>query len=463
MTLRSPLAHTVARRALVAVGLVLDRTSAPATVSGNTDKLAALKGGGNPFDDQAHRKSLSYIAAISILASLIPAPVSAQTTQQRLDKIISDANIAENAMQRVMSEAKRLKADTAPPVVVPPVITFPKVGDVKPVASGLNVPALLGAKSIPPTSAPDVMGAFRFLCAPGQISNDDPIVYPGQPGKAHLHQFFGNDGANANSTYDSLRKSGESTCQNDLNRSAYWMPAMLDGKGNVVRPDFVSIYYKRRPASDSFCTTAAKGCLGIPRGLRFVFGWDQTRPNEPQPENNVRFNFKCVQGSTPTTAAFPDMVEPMKVCKPGQKLNAVISTPECWNGVDLDSKDHRSHLAAMVRDRNSGQLACAVSHPVIIPQFTMGVMYSIEAGDDPTKWELSSDHMLPAAMRRPGSTFHSDYFEAWQDEIRLRWEAGCLDKMLNCSDGDLGDGQNMARGKFYPSTLKASPRLIPVP
>jgi len=237
---------------------------------------------------------------------------------------------------------------------------------------------------------------------------------------------------------------------------------MLDGKGRVVRPDFVSIYYKRRPASDPFCNKAAKRCVGIPRGLRFVFGWDQTRPSDPQPENNKLFNFKCVQGWSPVTAAFPDMVEPMKTCKPGQWLSATISTPQCWNGVDLDSKNHRSHLADMVRNRSAGQLACPATHPWIIPQFTMGVAYSIAVGDDPTAWSLSSDHMLPASTRRAGASFHSDYFEAWQEEIRLRWEAGCLDNMLNCSDGDLGDGQIMARGKRYPSG-KASPRLVPVP
>ena len=390
--------------------------------------------------------------AVALAAALLATTASAQTTQQRIDKIIYDANIAENALQRVMAEAKRLKAD----MTSPPVITWPRVDDVPLVPSGLNVPSLLGAKSIPPSAAPDVVGAFRFLCGPGQISADDPIVYPGQPGAAHLHQFFGNLGANAHSTYASLRKSGESTCQNDLNRSAYWMPAMLDGRGNVVRPDWVSIYYKRRPASDPWCRTAGKGCVGIPRGLRFVFGWDQTRPSEPQPENNTRFNFKCVAGWSPTTPAHPDMVEPMKACRAGQWLSASISSPDCWNGVDLDSPDHRSHLANMARG------VCPATHPWIIPQFTMGISYSIEAGDDPTAWSLASDHMLPAATRRAGASFHSDYFEAWEDSVRLRWEAGCIDKMLNCSDGDLGDGAIMARGKHYPPA-KASPRLVPIP
>ena len=63
------------------------------------------------------------------------------------------------------------------------------------------------------------------MCKPGQILRDDPIVYPGQAGASHLHQFWGNLGANANSNYQSLRTTGQSTCDNrgtntPLNRSA---------------------------------------------------------------------------------------------------------------------------------------------------------------------------------------------------------------------------------------------------
>ena len=329
------------------------------------------------------------------------------------------------------------------------------------VAAGVDIASLLGPMGIPPSNVPDVVGAFRFLCGPGQVLPDDPIVYPGQPGRAHLHQFFGNLGANANSTYESLRASGDSTCMNELNRSAYWMPAMLDGRGNVVRPDNVSVYYKRRPKSDPFCTTAADGCVNIPRGLRLIFGWDQTQPTVPQPENVSHFNFKCVANFHPTTAAFPNMVEPLKDCKVGQQLVGVIQTPVCWDGHNLDSPDHRSHVVDMIRDGTTNwQSQCPATHPKLLPQFTMGVQWTIGAEDDPTKWTLSSDHMKPGAL--PGETFHSDYFEGWEESIRARWHAGCIDHLLNCSDGDLGDGQIMTRGKFYPSG-PANPRLMPIP
>ena len=68
----------------------------------------------------------------------------------------------------------------------------------------------------------NVEGAFRFICQPGQLNWDDPIVYPGQPNAGpHLHQWFGNALGSALSTYESLRRAGESSCMGPLNRSAY--------------------------------------------------------------------------------------------------------------------------------------------------------------------------------------------------------------------------------------------------
>src|SRR4051812_23909015 len=134
--------------------------------------------------------------------------------------------------------------------------------------------------------ASDPLGAFRFLCNAGQIIADDPIVYPNQPGKSHLHQFYGNTAANADSTYESLRTSGGSTCFSPLNRSAYWMPALLNGAGSVVRPDYVVIYYKRKPASDPTVSDPTNPmyqgkAISLPNGLRFIFGFNMLNPSAP--------------------------------------------------------------------------------------------------------------------------------------------------------------------------------------
>src|SRR4051795_13080583 len=154
--------------------------------------------------------------------------------------------------------------------------------------------SMSGTGAIPPSAAPDNVGAFRFVCTAGQVLPDDPIVYPGQPGKSHLHQFYGNTGANAFSTYSSLRTTGSSTCMSPLNRSAYWMPAMLDGRGNVVRPDYVQIYYKRRPSTDPIVSDPANPqyegkAAALPNGLRFIFGFNMLNPAD-SPTGQAYFN-----------------------------------------------------------------------------------------------------------------------------------------------------------------------------
>src|SRR4051794_28002277 len=172
--------------------------------------------------------------------------------------------------------------------------------------------------AIPKSAAPDVLGAFRFICTAGQVLADDPIVYPGQPGKSHLHQFYGNESADATSSYASLRTRGQSTCNNGpfaANRSAYWMPAMLNASGEVVKPKFVAIYYKRRPASDPKCSTSsgdprAEGnCVTIPNGLKFIFGYDMLTGKRPT--GSLWYN--C-QGPSAVAGHYPNLNAVLEKC-----------------------------------------------------------------------------------------------------------------------------------------------------
>ena len=320
-----------------------------------------------------------------------------------------------------------------------------------------------GSGAIAPSAAPDVVGAFRFICNAGQVSFDDPIVYPGQPGKSHLHQFFGNTGADASSTYASLRTSGGSTCTSPLNRSAYWMPAMLNGKGQVVRPDYVSIYYKRRPVSDPECRRQGAACVEIPRGLRFIFGFDMLN-HKAQKTGGGYFN--C-DGPTGIAGHYPTIVDVAKNCPVGNKLGAVISAPDCWNGKDLDSPDHRSHVA-YGRYGDDGGYRCPVSHPYIIPTFTLGAWYSVDETLDRSgkwdgtfaSWHLSSDDM-PGMPMKPGSSFHTDWFGAWDDQVMKIWTDNCINRLLNCSGGDQGNGQQMKTFKGF--TWVAKPHLVDPP
>ena len=346
------------------------------------------------------------------------------------------------------------------------------------VPSGFDANSLLLPTSIPSSAAPDVVGAFRFICSAGQLLRDDPVVYPGQPGKSHLHQFYGNLAANANSTYASLRQNGGSSCEGGngtttaVNRSAYWMPAMLDGIGNVVRPDFISIYYKRRPISDPKCSLtsgdpkAEGNCVPLPNGLRFVFGYDMLTGQAP----TGSLYFTCQGPSSTATASYPNMVEAIARCPATptavrqadgsfkneyNRLGAVINAPSCWDGKNLDSPNHRDHVAYGGYGW-WGYFKCPPTHPYVIPGFTLGAWFRVD--ENLGTWRLSSDDMMPGTV--PGTTFHADWFGAWDNQVQAMWTDNCINKLLNCSAGNLGNGKiiNGMGGSFT-----ANPRLVRVP
>lgn len=289
--------------------------------------------------------------------------------------------------------------------------------------------------AIPVSAAPDIVGAFRFLCTPGQVKADDPIVYPGQPGKSHLHRFFGNTLTDASSTYASLRAAGDSTCMSKLNRSAYWQPEMMNGASGVP-PLFWVIYYKRYPATSPFCKSRGEQCVAIPPGLKFIFGYDMLTG---KPATGSTF-WQCVNpdGVTVINPHSATMTQALNGCAVGWQLEVRSEAPECWNGTALDSANHRDHVAYMTNDPNTGQPSCDKAHAKIMPQFTLAAFWTVTA--DAGKWALSSDAMMGA---EPGRTFHSDFFAAWDPPTEDVWTANCIDKLLNCSGGDLGNGTQL--------------------
>ena len=349
-------------------------------------------------------------------------------------------------------------APTPPPAKTVTVAAATSIEGLTPIASNFDPASELVSTSIPPSASPDVVGAFRFVCMPGQLKSDDPIVYPGQPGKSHLHQFFGNDTADANSTYESLRAVGNSTCMSPLNRSAYWMPAMLNGLGKVVRPDYVTIYYKRRPLTDPIISDSkhpqyqGQG-VKLPNGLRFIFGRDMINLAAP---STGAFHYAC-DGPNGSQTHYSNLEAVQAACPAGNRIGALVSAPDCWDGKNLDSPDHRSHVAYGSYG-DWGYYKCPTTHPYVIPAFTMGAWFTQAAGES---YSLVSDDMDTSPGHKRGDTFHADFFMAWDPVVHDMWEANCLNKMLNCSAGDLGNGKQMKQSWAHSWT--ANPRLVEIP
>lgn len=324
-----------------------------------------------------------------------------------------------------------------------------------PVAQGLK--ASWGTGAIPGLYGGEE-GAFRLTCgAEGPLRYDDPLVKFGQAGTSHLHLFWGPTTIDANTTMDSLARSvGNSNCNYGnmtLNRSAYWAPALLDSSGYVRNADWIAVYYKRPMARSARCTPTSSTfqgiCVGLPNQLRYIFGWDQSKPDAPVKGGS----WYCTGG---TGGHFSNLDEVFQSgCKAGDTLVADLMAPNCWDGKYLDTPDHRSHTT-YASYGNWGYLKCPATHPYLIPQNESKIAWTVTAdmyerlsnGTVRSLLRLSSDHMKAGA--KPGETLHSDYMEQWVGEAKRMWTEGCIDKGLDCSGGDLGNGLQLI-GASQPS------------
>ena len=352
-------------------------------------------------------------------------------------------------------------------------VASPSLAGLPPIESEFDIDAVLapawGTGAIPgPYGDGIAEGAFRLLCEPAQLLYDDPLVYPGRPGASHLHQFFGNVEADAHSTFESLRTTGGSTCNWVLdasgellpiaaNRSAYWVPALLDGYGNVVRPDYLTVYYKRhteaagcRPAGQSVPIAT---CVPLPHGLRYIFGRDMA---DLEGSLDHGYHYRC---DAEGTGHYRNLEEVLAICPEGHRVIGWASAPDCWDGMHLDSPNHRDHMAYR-EYLPDGSNRCPETHPYLIPQFELGQSWNVD-GLDRARLHLASDAAAPDEPR--GSTYHADWFGAWDDEVLGMWTDHCIEMALSGSGGDLCNGRAL-RGASQPRYGWSHPeRLVPIP
>ncbi|HYN53197.1 MAG TPA: DUF1996 domain-containing protein, partial [Methylotenera sp.] len=253
-------------------------------------------------------------------------------------------------------------------------------------------------------------GAFRVSCGYSHMLKDDPIVFPNQQGAAHLHTFFGNTNVNFASTSESVRTSGNSTCNGGImNRSAYWVPSMIDTSNAApLKPRNALMYYKHATVNV------------VPRGLRMIAG--SASSTGPQAHEW----FECNE-------QYASRKSNLVSCGKGGLVSQSITFPDCWNGTSLDSADHKSHMAYSTNG------VCAATHPKRIPTLSMIIYYPVTTDAGTSKWRLSSD-MYPTSMPA-GYSSHADFMMGWDETVHSTWVSRCINSKLDCHAHLLGDGR----------------------
>ncbi len=305
---------------------------------------------------------------------------------------------------------------------------------------GVSTPLLSAPGAIPPLPSPgdwEREGALRLLCNWSKMGFDDPIVYPGQPGRSHHHTFFGNTAINAFTTPGNIRLTGNATCRGGtINLSGYWVPSMIDtASGSPIAPAWLLVYYK----SGTWQYMPDGSVLQpIPYGLRMIAGDSALH----RPGNIGGFHcFNNPSGLIRTVAGYDGQSIPV-FCQQGDEVRYTIPFPQCWDGVNLDSPDHKSHMAypeMHYAGDPQRQWRCPVGFPVVLPAITYTVIYSVPAGADLSRWRLASDSADPAVPG--GYTRHADWINGWDPAISDLWSITCIRERRDCGSANLGDGR----------------------
>ena len=261
-------------------------------------------------------------------------------------------------------------------------------------ATGVAVSAALAAgDGGGARAAKRVLAGVNFVsaCKFVHFAPDDPIVYPGEPGKSHDHTFVGNTSTDAYSTLASLRAAG-TTCQRPADKAAYWMPTLIVD-GQPVTPLGATIYYRRN--------TIAR-VHPFPAGFKMIAG--DSKATSPQSKRITFWN--C--GVAPSDAP------PACPSGRGEGLRLHVIFPSCWDGTSLDSADHKSHMAYA----SAG--ACPADHPVAVPAITLIYRYPVSGAHE---LALSSGGVYSA---------HADFFNAWKQVALTRLVNVCLNGLRHC-------------------------------
>jgi hypothetical protein len=281
------------------------------------------------------------------------------------------------------------------------------------VVAVLGALVLLGAAFLPLNNATALrqsQAVWSVKCNHSHSAPDDPIVFPGLAGRSHLHDFFGNVSVDANSTTASLARAA-STClkgMDEVDKAAYWTPALLrngqpvTGSADELRIDaYYAVLDKPLPVRS------------MPVGLRMVAGNSAARTT--QPTDIVHYN--CLRYPTGGQATGKSAAIPS--CPSGTYLSAKIVFPSCWDGVNLDSPDHKSHMAYPNRQ------ACPVSHPVGLPALSIRLRWKAARGIPSSQLALSSGGQ---------HSMHADFWNVWSPSV-MRWLVdNCLNATRNCTD-----------------------------
>lgn len=243
---------------------------------------------------------------------------------------------------------------------------------------------------------------FRFDCFNNLVVDRvDPIASLGSA-SGHLHAVSGGNGFSMNADGDAMRNSTCTSCPIGADLSAYWVPQLYvkykNGSGFGLIESHQIVYYEPRGKK-------GEKIIAFPPGLKMLAGDPNLRTKGDAIEQKA-ITWQCIDyaNSHPEQQGIPNFKCP-------QGLRGQVNFPMCWNGKDLDSPDHKSHVA-YATGLDGGD--CPKGFQKMVKIF-YEAFYSVDKYD--SEW-VDGKHPFVLANGDPtGFGFHGDFLNGWDVQV----------------------------------------------
>ncbi|WP_121746647.1 DUF1996 domain-containing protein [Streptomyces sp. E2N166] len=272
-------------------------------------------------------------------------------------------------------------------------------------------------------------GSFTTNCGVNEnnlFNSDNLIVAPGvDNGAHHTHDYVGNQDNDAFSSDEDLA-GAETSCQNQGDKSTYYWPVLRlqDGTQEFDAGDLgggaegnVGKILKAAQAEIKFVGNKRSDVVAMPKFLRIITGDAKAFTNGVA---NANSSFSCT--------GFEDrqVTDKYVLCPEGSQVVRTSNFQSCWDGQNIDSANHRDHVAFVQQDGS-----CPNGFQAI-PQLQVRLVYdvptpTVENGQVQNPYAVDG---FPEQLHKP-ITDHNDFINVMDDDL-MNEVVDCINSGEDC-------------------------------